>query len=120
MIVHIWFSFYIIQIAPSKPEELTVHIDRITETTITISWKEPSPSDVSILRYEVEYKKSDEDLAEVKSIPSDQILICEVTELIPYTKYEFKVAAINSAGRGSFTDVVTQFTSKFMYIILSF
>ena len=91
---------------------MTVHKDRITETTITISWKEPSPSDVSILRYEVEYKRSGEDSAKVKSVPIDQILTCKVTELIPYTEYEFRVAANNSAGRGPFTDIVTQFTSK--------
>ena len=92
---------------PCKPEKLTTHKDMATETTITLSWK---GSDPSILAYEVDYRKPGENFEKVENISN---LRYTVTELNPYTKYEFKVAAINSAGVGPFTDVVTEFTSKF-------
>ena len=110
---------HILHIEPSKPEELTVHKDRITESTITLSWKGPSPLDSSIFRYEVEYRKFGEDSWKLKNIPMEQNLTCGVTELIPYTKYEFRVAAINSAGRGPFTEAVTEFTSKCLINFIS-
>ena len=96
---------------PSKPTGLSVHKDMVTKTTIILSSKEPNPSDPSIASYEVEFRKPGEDFIKVENILAYQNLTCEVTELTPYTKYEFRVAAINSAGRGHFTDVVAQFTS---------
>ena len=94
----------------------------ITETTITLSWKATDPS---ILSFEVVKKKSGEDFEKVENISRLSDAVTEnfetvknkryatVTELNPYTKYEFKVAAINSTGLGPFTDAVTQFTSKY-------
>ena len=93
-------------IEPCKPEKLTAHRDMVTENTITLSWK---GSDPSIISYEVEYRKPGESFKKVENVSN---LRCTVTELTPYTKYEFKVAAINSAGHGPFTDTVNQFTSK--------
>ena len=79
----------------------------VTENTITLSWK---ASDPSILGYEVEYRQPGESFKKVENISN---LRYTVTDLNPYTKYEFRVAAKNSAGLGPFTDAVTQFTSKF-------
>ena len=92
---------------PSQPKELSVNEDKITTTAITLSWKKPSPSDVPVW-YEVQYRKSGEDF---ESLTCDD-LTCEVTGLAANTKYEFRVAAVNSAGHGPFTDAVIQFTSK--------
>ena len=92
--------------------ELIVHKDKITESTITLSWKEPNPSDVPIIGYEVEYKKSGEDFKKVEKSLTHEDLTCEVTGLAGHTEYEFRVAAINAAGRGPFTHVVAQFTSE--------
>ena len=94
-------------IEPCKPEKLTAHKDMVTENTITLSWK---GSDPTILSYEVQYRKPGESFKKVENIPN---LRYTVPELNPYTKYEFRVAAKNSAGLGPFTDAVTQFTSKF-------
>ena len=102
-------------IEPSKPEHLTVHKDMITETTITLSWKEPNPSDVPITGYEVEYRKRGEEFKKVEKSLTHEDLTCEVTGLVANTEYQFRVAAINAAGRGPFTDVVTQLTSKSLY-----
>ena len=99
-------------IEPSEPEHLTVHKDTITETTITLSWKEPNQSDVPITGYEVEYSKSGEKFKKVEESLTYEDLTYEV---VANTEYQFRVAAINAAGRGPFTDVVTQFTSEFLY-----
>ena len=53
---------------PSQLKELTVHKDKITETTITVSWKEPNPSDVPIIGYEVQYRKSGEEFKKVEKV----------------------------------------------------
>ena len=98
-------------IAPSTPEQLIVERKGVTETEVTLSWKEPKPLDSSIVEYEIQYRKSGKDLFMKKENISN--CQCEVTGLTAYTKYEFKVAAINSAGCGPFTDPVFQFTSKF-------
>ena len=96
---------------PSKPEKLTVH--DYTKTRIALSWKEPIPADVSIVGYELEYRKNDEDFKKAsKKLVHPEDLPYKVTGLNAYTRYEFRVAAVNSVGTGSFTDVVTQFTSK--------
>ena len=99
-------------VEPSQPEELAINKHKITDTAITVSWKEPNPSDVPIVGYEVEYRKSGEKFKKVEKSLIHEDLTCEVTELAAHTEYEFRVAAINAAGCGPFTDVVTQFTSK--------
>ena len=96
---------------PSKPEQLTVDENKISKTIIVLSWKEPIPSDVSIMEYQLEYRKNDEDFKRRKVHIED--LPYKVTGLTAYTRYGFRVAAINSAGTGPFTDIVTQFTSKY-------
>ena len=100
---------------PSQPKELTVNKDGIGETLITVSWKEPKPSDVSITSYEVQYRENGEEFKKVEKSLTHEDLTCEVTGLVAHTEYQFRVAAINAAGRGPFTDVVTQFTSESLY-----
>ena len=105
-------------IEPSQPEHLTACKDRITETTITLSWKEPKPSDVPdpadvpIVAYEVQYRKSGEEFEKVEKSFTHEDSTCEVTGLVAHTEYQFKVAAINEAGCGNFTQAITQFTSE--------
>ena len=100
---------YVIPIEPSKPKELIVTKDGVTETEVTLQWNEPIPQDTSISGYEVQYKKSGEDVYKTKRSP---ICKCEVPGLTANTKYEFRVAAINSAGCGYFTDTVFQSTRR--------
>ena len=101
-------------VEPSQLKELSVLKDRITETTITLSWKEPNPSDVPITEYEVQYRKGGEEfkIKKVKKSLTHEDLTYVVTGLVANTEYQFRVAAINAAGHGPFTDVVTQFTSE--------
>ena len=59
--------------------------------------------------YNIQYGKSgDEDLKEKTSSTCQ----CQVTGLTATTVYQFRVAAINSAGCGPFTDFVTQSTRR--------
>ena len=108
---------------PLQPEDLNVHKDRITETTITLSWEEPNPSnvpdpsDVPITGYEVQYAKSGEEFKKFEKSLTHEDLSCEVTGLVANTEYQFRVAAINAAGCGPFTDVVTQFTSESLLLL---
>ena len=109
-------------IDPLQPEDLTV-LDGITETTITLSWKKPkpsnvpNPSDVPITGYEVQYRKSNEEFKKFEKSLTHEDLTCEVTGLVAHTEYQFRVAAINAAGHGPFTDVVTQFTSESLLLL---
>ena len=110
--MHILAYYLRTYVEPLQPKELTANKDKITETTITVSWKEPNPSDVPIVGYEVEYRKCGEEFEKVEKSLIHEDLTCEVTGLAAHTEYEFRVAAINAAGCGAFTDVVTQFTSE--------
>ena len=108
-----YYVFHFMFTEPFKPQELIVHQNKVTKTTMYLSWREPTPSDESIIGYELEYRKNGEDFKKVakKSLrPED--LCHKATGLSAYTRYGFRVAAFNSAGTGPFTDVVTQFTSK--------
>ena len=67
---------------------------------------------MSIAGYEVEYRKSGEDFKKMEKSLTNEDLTCEVTGQAAHTEYEFRVAAINAAGCGPFTDVVSQFTIK--------
>ena len=115
MYVYVYVCTYV---EPSQPEHLTVHRDRITESTITLSWKEPKPSDVPdpsdvpIVGYEVQYRKSGGKFKKVEKSLTHEDMTCEVTGLVPHTEYQFRVAAVNVAGHGYFTDVITQLTSE--------
>ena len=79
---------------------------------------EPNPSnasnssDVPLVGYEVQYRKGGEEFEKLEKSLTHEDLTCEVTGLVAHTEYQFRVAAVNEAGRGSFTDVVTQFTSE--------
>ena len=64
---------------------------------------------MSIIEYQLEFRKKDEYFK--RRIVHAEDLPYKLTELIAYTRYGFRVAAINLADTGPFTDV-TQFTSK--------
>ena len=65
-----------------------------------------------IVGYEVQYRKNGEEFKKVEKSLTHEDLTCEITGLAAHTEYEFRVAAINAAGCGAFTGVVTQFTSE--------
>ena len=102
-------------IAPLEPKSLTVDRQSVTHNSITLSWEAPGRS---VDKYKVEYKKADEEFHEFKELPSSgSCLTCKVTGLTSNTKYQFRVAAVNSVGCGPYTDTVTHYTSKLTLVI---
>ena len=99
-------------VEPLRPKEFTINKDKITEATITLSWKESNSSDVPIVGYEVQYRKRNEDFEKVEKYLTHEDLTYEITGLVARTEYQFRVAAINEAGCGNFTHAITQFTSE--------
>ena len=114
MYVHILHTCipFIIYIEPSQPREVNVHKNKVTEDSITLSWKKPNPLDMSIVGYGIEYRKGDECFKKLKIPLTYKDFTCKVTGLAANTEYEFRVAAINETGYGAFSDIVAQFTSE--------
>ncbi|CAH8650314.1 unnamed protein product [Schistosoma haematobium] len=84
---------------PSRPE-----IQNITETTIGLAWKTPyDDGGDSVKKYVVQYKTtSSSEWKTVSEMPVD--LEFTVAHLQSDEQYEFRVAAINSAGQGPWSD----------------
>ncbi|KAK4474841.1 hypothetical protein MN116_000743 [Schistosoma mekongi] len=84
---------------PSRPE-----ITNITETTIGLAWKAPyDDGGDAVKKYVVQYKTtSSSDWKTVSEMPID--LEFTVAHLQSDEQYEFRVAAINSAGQGPWSD----------------
>ncbi|CAH8611737.1 unnamed protein product [Heterobilharzia americana] len=84
---------------PSKPE-----IKNITETTIGLAWKAPyDDGGDSVKKYIVQYKTtSATEWKTASEMPTD--LELTVSHLQSDEQYEFRVAAINSAGQGPWSD----------------
>ena len=99
--IKIHILYYNILTEPSEPEGLKAEQKDIINTTVTLSWKPPNPFNGSISEYIMEYKVINSfEPAVIKSAVNTE---CEVTGLIADKQYEFKVAAVNKAGRGPFT-----------------
>ena len=88
-------SQVIVQTLPIPPTN--VRVSEITPTSVKIVWNyDITPENVAY--YVINYKaiNSDQDYAEISGIST---LSYNKTNLIPYTKYEFVVMAVNSIGR---------------------
>lgn len=85
----------IVRTLPVPPTN--VRVSEITPTSVKIVWNyDISPENVDY--YVINYKaiNSDQDYAEISGIST---LSYNKTNLMPYTKYEFVVLAVNSIGR---------------------
>ena len=99
--------------APTVPLELSI-MD-VTNSSIVLSWKPPRFSSTPVVKYVLEWRKVSE--------PSNLFLqetkehYIEITGLTANTEYQFKVAAINHETYGLFTDVLSQYTSMYRYVV---
>lgn len=105
--IHSCFTFVDVPSRPSRPEVLIA-----TESSATITWTPPyDDGGDKIKRYAVQYKTTDgTHWATCTEEPTE----CQITigSLKPDSEYEFRVTAINSAGRGECSQPSMPFTPE--------
>jgi len=96
---------------PTEPRSLTV--DKVTDTTVTLSWIIPDPTNGEITQYELQYK-SCADIGYNALQPLNNAVTRMVAGLSNNTEYCFRVRAysIVSLGPGDWTDEVMGRTCK--------
>jgi len=104
------FTFYTFPV-PSAPRSLTVI--SVTDTTVTLSWSPPDPTNGVITLYELQYKRCADENYNTQ-LPLNNAIPRTVTGLDVGTEYCFRVRAytVESLGGGEWTDNVTRSTCK--------
>ena len=88
-------------------------MDNTADTTVTLSWMEPSMENGMILTYQLEYGPVG-DYQRFELSQNSTLLFATVTELSSSTEYEFRVAAFTRVGPGPYSNTVVSITtSKF-------
>ena len=87
-------------------------MNNTADTTVTLSWMEPSMENGMILTYQLEYRPVGGD--QRFTLSNYTSLSTTVTDLFPSTEYEFRVAAFTRVGSGPYSNTVVSITtSKF-------
>ena len=76
-------------------------VDSVTDTTVTLTWMEPDPTNGVITRYQVEYRRCS--ATSPYRIRNVNILTHTVTGLDVYAEYCFRVRAFTRVGFSSLT-----------------
>lgn len=82
-----------------------------TSTSITLTWTAPADNGASITDYTVQYRVGTSGAWSTFADAVSGTTGVEVTGLTTLTNYQFQVAAVNSEGTGSYSNVVTQATA---------
>jgi len=83
----------------------------VNDSSVTISWMPPDPTNGIITRYDLQYKRiSDPSYTLVN--PQTTELSHEITRLTPNTEYECRVRASTIVGNGPFTSNLMFRTGK--------
>ena len=91
---------------------MAVDSKSVTHESLTLLWKPPNPSNGTITGYTLQCKKANEDFQTLAELHGSN-LTYTVSGLTANTEYYFRVAAVNSAGCGSYkTAIDSQYTSK--------
>ncbi len=97
--------------APGAPKSLDK--SNKASNSITLKWEAPSSDGgSSITDYLVEYRESGSSRWITLDDQVGTATSAKVTGLSKGTKYEFRVAAVNGAGQGDYTDIFTQSTGN--------
>ena len=91
-------------IAPSSPPQ-NVMITSVNPASLMISWQPPPPIDHNglITSYVIQYNRSGSSL---KTMEGNSGIT--ISELVAFVDYSVIVAAVNSAGTGTFSDPVVE------------
>ena len=99
----------------------SVNISESTSSSVTVEWK---PLDCNctcdIVGYSVQYKEMNSENGDIDDKQEEGCSANKttITNLKPSTAYSFKVAAMNSAGVGVYSDAKVEKTSSGMFISL--
>ena len=85
-------------------------------TTVTLSWMRPNPPNGIIIGYQLAYRRTN-DSSFILLLPSNNEVTRTVTELLPNTEYQFRVAAVTIVGRGPYTDITQSTTSELNFLL---
>ncbi|GIY59644.1 receptor-type tyrosine-protein phosphatase eta [Caerostris extrusa] len=79
--------------------------DEVTNTSISVNWKEPQPFYGTILAYTIKWSKK----SAVNPINSTDVELtnCKIENLEPYTEYSVQVRASTEAGPGPWSSILT-------------
>jgi len=102
-----YFFFPLYVIVPSMVVNLTK--EGVTDTSISLSWKEPVDRNGIIVSYLVEWGESDDsDEKKNDSHLNTADLNYNITNLRPYTNYTVSVYATTSAGQGPHSPITVE------------
>ena len=88
-------------VAPDAPESLSA---TATQTSVTLSWRAPSGNGgADVTGYQVEWSSDSVDWSELAANTTE--LSYEHSSLSVGTEYRYRVAALNSAGAGAWTEL---------------
>ena len=99
----------LLYVVSSEPRSLTVN--NTADTTVTLSWMEPSMENGIIIVYQLEYGTVGGD-QRFKFSQNSTSLFATVAGLSPSTEYEFRVVAFTRVGSGPYSNIVTSTTSR--------
>ncbi|XP_043067436.1 fibronectin type-III domain-containing protein 3A isoform X2 [Drosophila bipectinata] len=113
-----WMRFTAAAAAPGVPEELRVQVKSATH--LSVSWQPPLlDNGAAVTGYTLksasQERKEQEEPEELKEPASSEFHNCyqgaqtcaELRNLVPFTRYHFRILASNSAGSGLPSDVIT-------------
>ena len=83
----------------------------VTDTTMTLSWMTPNPTNGIITQYQLQYRRCS-DGSYITLQPLNNAVTCTVTRLSVDTEYCFRVRAYTVVGAGPYTTVTRGRTCK--------
>jgi len=86
-------------------------LDSVTDTTVTLSWMIPNPTNGIITHYQLQYRKCSNDSYTILQ-PLNTAVRPTVTGLTVDTEYCFRVRAYTVVGSGPYTTVTRGRTCK--------
>ena len=102
---------------PSSPPR-EVNVEVLGPSFVEVNWQEPQSVDHNgaILGYIIRYFPSN-DQTEIEDVhvtvdQDEAILHTMLTDLVPFTRYSFRVSAVNAAGVGPFSVAVEGTTDE--------
>ncbi len=82
---------------------------RANSTSLYLSWEEPADNNAPILMYQITLQVMEKQMF---SVFTSNITELYVTDLTPFTVYTVQVVAVNSAGYGPPSEVMTVMTEE--------